>query len=229
MKSSGIQDIIFPMIGQAIEETHRDHQKFVTREEIKRKLLRDMKSRKEIEVAYRETAGKMSIEKYAGNLVDFFSKSRTLGEAKWLTLFSKFERSEKKIDGRWAYRPLNPSAIVVFPDEIDEEDAKTLPEGAVTKRLVNKFERNAVARERCIKKYGPICTVCGFSFGATYGTVVSGFIHVHHLLQLSEVGTAYKVDPIADLRPVCANCHAVIHHRPGRAYTIEEVRSFLQR
>ncbi len=33
-----------------------------------------------------------------------------------------------------------------------------------------------------------------------------GFIHVHHLKPLSEVGYEYRVDPIRDLRPVCPNC-----------------------
>jgi predicted HNH restriction endonuclease len=30
-----------------------------------------------------------------------------------------------------------------------------------------------------------------------------------------------------DLRPVCPNCHAVLHHRVP-AFSIEEVRTFLQ-
>jgi predicted HNH restriction endonuclease len=28
---------------------------------------------------------------------------------------------------------------------------------------------------------------------------------------LSEVGDEYVVDPVRDLRPVCPNCHAMIH------------------
>jgi hypothetical protein len=58
-------------------------------------------------------------------------------------------------------------------------------------------------------------------------TATHGLIHVHHSLQLSRVGKDYKVDPVADLRPVCPNCHAVIHHRPEQPYSIEEVQSFL--
>lgn len=150
-----------------------------------------------------------------------------LPSAAGASLFKKFERSDKKSDGCWAYKPIAPSAINVFPDEIEAEEGKGLPEGAVFERLINAYERNPLARQKCIKKYGTKCYVCGFSFGSTYGKVVEGLIHVHHLLQLSRVGKDYKVDPVVDLRPVCPNCHAVIHHRPKQPYSIEEVRSFL--
>jgi Predicted nucleotide-binding protein containing TIR-like domain len=33
-------------------------------------------------------------------------------------------------DGCWAYKPIAPSAVNVFPDEIEAEEAKRLPEGA---------------------------------------------------------------------------------------------------
>jgi predicted HNH restriction endonuclease len=119
--------------------------------------------------------------------------------------------------------PIAPSAVNVFPDEIGEK--KGLPEGAATKVLVNEYERSNLARQQCIETYGTNCCVCGLSFGATYGDVATGFIHVHHLLELSKVGEGYKVKH-TDLRPVCPNCHAVIHRR-NPAYSIEEVQSFL--
>src|SRR6266581_2174015 len=77
-----------------------------------------------------------SIEQYAGNMVDWFSQRWTVGDQKWLWLFKKFERSEKKIDGCWAYKPSTPSAVVVFPDDVEGE-VRGLPEGAVFERLVN--------------------------------------------------------------------------------------------
>jgi predicted HNH restriction endonuclease len=224
MESLRVQDTTFPIIASAIEHLHRAPEKFVSRQEIAQLLM--LNSRRLVETAYEKTACKMSIEEYAGNMVDWFSARWTAGDQKWLSLFTKLERSEKKIDGYWAYKPVTPSAVIVFPDDV-EGDGKGLPEGAAFQKLVNAYERNPLARQRCIKEYGPTCCICGFSFGVTYGEVVDGLIHVHHLLKLSEVGKEYKVDPIADLRPVCPNCHAVIHHRRDRAYSIEEVRSFL--
>jgi predicted HNH restriction endonuclease len=221
----------FPIIAIAIERLHRDPDKFISRHEIVQLLLHDAHSRKLIEAAYKNIDHNRfdSIDKYTGNMIDWFSKSWTEGDPKWLWLFNKFKRSEEKIGGCYAYKPSAPSAVNVFPDEVEEEEVKRLPEGAAFERLVNAYERNPLARQECIKKYGTNCYVCGFSFGATYGSDIDGFIHVHHLRQLSKVGKDYKVDPITDLRPVCPNCHAVIHHRPKDPYTIEEVQALLRR
>jgi hypothetical protein len=102
-----------------------------------------------------------------------------------------------------------------------------LIEGAVCQVAINAYERNPVARARCIAYYGPSCVVCGFNFGAVYGPLAEGFIHVHHLKPLFEIGEEYQVDPVADLRPVCPNCHAVIH-MVGECRGIEEVRQLLR-
>lgn len=113
----------------------------------------------------------------------------------------------------------------VLPEEIEE--AEKIHEGALRQILVNAYERNPEARRRCIAYYGCSCFVCEFDFEATYGEVGKDYIHVHHLKQLSEIGGDYLVDPIHDLRPVCPNCHAIIHRRKP-AYSIEEVKLFLQ-
>ena len=99
-------------------------------------------------------------------------------------------------------------------------------EGACKSVLVNAYERDASARRKCIAVHGTRCCICDFSFGETYGPVAEGFIEVHHLRPLGEVREAHGVDPVEDLRPVCPNCHAVLHRRE-KAYSIEEVRGFL--
>ncbi|MBF2077835.1 MAG: HNH endonuclease [Synechococcales cyanobacterium T60_A2020_003] len=64
-------------------------------------------------------------------------------------------------------------------------------------------------------------------FEEKFGSSAQGFIQVHHLKPLSEIQVEYEVDPIADLRPVCPNCHAMIH-LGGKTRSIEEVQSWLQ-
>jgi hypothetical protein len=99
-------------------------------------------------------------------------------------------------------------------------------EGATRPVFVNAYERNPDARATCIAHYHPVCRVCACDFRAVYGPVAEGFIHVHHLKPLSEIGEEYVVDPIKDLRPVCPNCHAVIH-LGGECRTINEVRRLI--
>jgi 5-methylcytosine-specific restriction protein A len=118
---------------------------------------------------------------------------------------------------------VEPEAFI-SPNEVTKE---TFIEGSVDKVLVNSYERNAKARELCIQKYGSDCYICGFNFGSTYTEIAKGYIHVHHLRPLSEIGGKYTVDPIEDLRPVCPNSHAVLHLRVP-AYSIKEIKDLLK-
>jgi predicted HNH restriction endonuclease len=101
-------------------------------------------------------------------------------------------------------------------------------EGALRQIMVNAYERDPKARKACLDFYGPRCVICDFDFAENYGDHAKGFIHVHHICPLSEIGNEYLVDPVKDLRPVCPNCHAVIH-MGGQARSIEEVKSMLVR
>ena len=111
----------------------------------------------------------------------------------------------------------------LFPQQVDDG---SFSEGSVETVLINQYERNAAARAACIQHYGSKCYICGFDFAAVYGSDFDGYIHVHHLCPLSSIGAEYTINPIADLRPVCPNCHAVIHKKDP-CYTIEEVRVML--
>ena len=107
-------------------------------------------------------------------------------------------------------------------------EPRRLKEGAPRTRTSTKYERNSTARDICIRHYGTRCIVCGFNFLDFYGEIGKDYIQVHHLKLLSETGQEYAVDPIRDLRPVCPNCHAMIHRRTP-PYTIEEMRALLKK
>jgi len=110
---------------------------------------------------------------------------------------------------------------------VDSGEEFISKEGKKTQVSVNSYERNPELRKKCIAHHGTSCCICGFSFETVYGDVAKDFIHVHHLNPLSEVGSEHDVDPVNDLRPVCPNCHAVLHIR-NPAYNIEEVRKLLK-
>jgi predicted HNH restriction endonuclease len=114
---------------------------------------------------------------------------------------------------------------VRLPEEVPVSAAHA--EGSVHRILVNRYERDPRAREECIRHYGAVCFICGFDFVSKYGQVAAGFTHVHHLNLLSSLGPDYEVNPVRDLRPVCPNCHAVLHRREP-PYSVEEVQRFLR-
>jgi hypothetical protein len=111
-----------------------------------------------------------------------------------------------------------------LPEQVTEPSR--FVEGAVRQISVNAYERNPAARSACIAHYGPSCVVCGFNFGKKFGPAANGYIHVHHLKPLAEIGEKYEVDPVVDLRPVCPNCHAVIH-LDGASRSINEVKKLM--
>lgn len=106
-----------------------------------------------------------------------------------------------------------------FPDEVAQ-----YIEGATKRVCVNAYERNDKAREACLSHHGLNCAVCEFNFEARYGTLGKGFMHVHHLLPISSRGVAYIVHPVDDLRPVCPNCHAMLH-KSDPPFSIEELKT----
>jgi 5-methylcytosine-specific restriction protein A len=99
-------------------------------------------------------------------------------------------------------------------------------EGASQTISVNAYERNHQARLKCIEYYGYQCQVCSFDFEKFYGVAGRKYIHVHHVVPLSQIGSTYEVDPIKDLVPVCPNCHAIIH-RTTPAMSIEVIKSLV--
>jgi len=117
------------------------------------------------------------------------------------------------------------------PVELAEEIAtpQVFFEGATRTIRVNAYERDPRARAACIKHYGASCFICGVKFAAVYGPLGEGFIHVHHVMPLSKIGKRYQIDPVRHLRPVCPNCHAMLHRRPGFVIHVEKLRKIVQK
>jgi hypothetical protein len=125
---------------------------------------------------------------------------------------------------------LPPESEELLPEHLHPEEvehAESFSEGATLAVWVNAYERSAAARKACIAHYGPRCVVCNFDFEQKYGAHGAGFIHVHHLRPLAEIRESYVVDPVADLRPVCPNCHAMLHVR-GEVISIAALKEMLR-
>jgi 5-methylcytosine-specific restriction protein A len=120
-------------------------------------------------------------------------------------------------------------------DEVwnDPASESAVPEEGRKKAVTSyRYERSKRARRECIAAHGHSCAVCGFSFSDLYGTHGSGFIQVHHLRPLAGGGGRNKkVDPVRDLRPVCSNCHSMLHRTadPRKPLSISELKNIIGR
>ena len=104
-----------------------------------------------------------------------------------------------------------------------------IPEGAKSRVTVNRYERNPIARQKCLEAKGYSCVVCGMNFEEVYGPMGKDFIHVHHVKPISEIGKKYEIDPVKDLVPVCPNCHAMLHHGTnGKVLTVKELKDIIK-
>lgn len=72
----------------------------------------------------------------------------------------------------------------VFPEEV----SNTLEEAHKRTITVNKYERSSIARQKCIEEHSLNSAVCDMNFEEVYGEVGKGFIHVHHIVPLHEMG-----------------------------------------
>lgn len=145
---------------------------------------------------------------------------------------SKIAGFDPVLTEKWLYRrgenwyAEDPGEAAIIPEELRPK--LRYAEGAVRPIRVNAYERSSDARRACIRHYGSSCSVCEFDFAAQYGPIGEGYIHVHHLVSLSEIGQEYEVDPIRDLIPVCPNCHAMLHHKRDIPLSINQLKQHLR-
>ena len=130
------------------------------------------------------------------------------------------------------------SSIPVFlpPSHIEDNGISNLSEpdlpnlhaeGHGERAWVNRYERSREARQECLEHWGYECQVCGMDFESRYGEIGREYIHVHHLIPLASIHEGYQVDSILDLKPVCPNCHAMLH-REEPPTPVEKLREQLQ-
>lgn len=94
----------------------------------------------------------------------------------------------------------------VLPDQLGfEEGARSLRSHVAlerSKELIKEFKAQLADFS---------CSICGFDFERTYGTIGSRFIEAHHVEPLAQRGVGLTKPE--DLIGVCANCHRMLHRK----------------
>ncbi len=102
MEPSWKQADVFPIIARVTEQAYREHQRFISAQEIAARLLQDTEGRNLVEAAHeKQEEDKQSLEWLASSMVSWFSQRITVGESDWARAFER-----TKIDGLWAYKPV---------------------------------------------------------------------------------------------------------------------------
>ncbi len=110
-----------------------------------------------------------------------------------------------------------------FIEKGEYPEGESYIEGSQKTIVVNAYERNPALRRDCLRKYGTICSVCKLNFEEKYGVLGKDFIEVHHLIPLKDIRHSYEATA-DDLRPVCSNCHSMLHRNKNHNLTIEELK-----
>lgn len=99
----------------------------------------------------------------------------------------------------------------VWTTEGDDDTELGALEGEKLLATVTKYERSRYNRALCLRYFGFTCKGCGTHMETKYGPLGQDVIHVHHIVPVSQMGGAYRLNPIKDLVPLCPNCHNVVH------------------
>lgn len=112
-------------------------------------------------------------------------------------------------------------------NEADEESLVSYQEGKKSSKFVTIYERDQRLKKLAKSYHGTTCYACGFNFEDFYGEYAKDFIHIHHVVPVSEFGQSKAVDYKTELVPVCANCHGIIHRKKDRTLSIDELKSMI--
>ncbi|WP_425291126.1 HNH endonuclease [Spirosoma linguale] len=130
----------------------------------------------------------------------------------WYNLFTKSELAVAK------KRLFDATGLSEFGPSISY-----LADDAICSIELNSYEKDLEAKQLCLEHFGPVCIICNIDFEYAYGSIGKNFIQVHHIVPASSIPKRYIVDPIRDLRPVCPNCHAMLHTQEP-PYTIDQIK-----
>jgi len=140
--------------------------------------------------------------------------------------FSKLEMVWRKFSNR-SFKRVKSEFSKNNPEFVNKvKKGKEFYEGEKYEHTINSYRRDSNARDLCISFHGYKCCICKKKMEELYGKLGKNFVHVHHLKLISASKKKYKINGIKDLRPVCPNCHAIIH-RANPPYSIRTVKNHL--
>ncbi len=159
-------------------------------------------------------AGETQLAAHLPEMDYFFSQKFEYGDT--LAVADKISSGEK---------------VVVYEEEL------AVSEGKVGVKISKARKRSKALRDAALAYYtedGQIrCSVCGFCYEEVYGEWGRGYMEIHHerpICQYDEAGQEqFVADAVKNVKPLCANCHRMIHRDPKRPLTIAELKEMREK
>ena len=127
-----------------------------------------------------------------------------------------FTEAEKK-------KALTPSKPLVFVEE--GQSVRVNAKVRLRSRRLRQFALSFYSNDD-----GTIsCVACDFEGTRRYGEAAKGLIEIHHKKPIAIAGTSTKPlrEAVADVVPLCPNCHCMVHRRTGVVMSIEELQDII--
>ncbi len=157
-------------------------------------------------------------------------------------LLDNKENVEELFSGRYALEDVKETLGQILDSEtfVFQEDFNStlIVEGKVVENRTVSRMRSSELRKMAIEYYsnkdGSIkCAICGFDFEKHYGVRGKGYIEIHHevpLCSYTEDGKEELLkDAINKVKPLCANCHRMIHRDHNNQLSVDELKQIYKK
>jgi predicted HNH restriction endonuclease len=112
-------------------------------------------------------------------------------------------------------------SIIPNTKSIEFDENMIISEGALKTGQKRIYKRSLKLRNFAIKKFTKnghiMCTVCEFDFFKKYGLLGQGYIEIHHTESIVSFKGNEKIQFLRDavklVKPVCSNCHRMLHRK----------------
>ena len=101
-------------------------------------------------------------------------------------------------------------------------------EGALKEQRRLTRGRNRKLRDQALLLAKDRCAACGRDYAKVLNGDGKRVLEVHHRRQLSNHSSP-KLKQVTDLAVVCANCHRLLHVKPGKTLEVEELKRRLKK
>lgn len=132
---------------------------------------------------------------------------------------SGFDESERKatIDNDFKNLVIEEGFAVTVPQKEKRKRSR-----ALTQHARKHYTQDGILR----------CQGCGFAFDEFYGPHAKNYIEIHHLKPIftyddGDISKSLEA-ALQDVRPLCANCHRMVHRDPSHLLSIQELNSLVK-